>query len=114
MTDQAGGIPDFLQRKPEAPTPPKLERQPRQRRAPKPTAAETASEPPKPKKPRKARKVPTKERSTPETVKVTLKEYAQMRIAPAAKEFVKIHKIMSSVAGIARGKLLAELNKVFG
>lgn len=66
-----------------------------------------------PKKPRKVR-AKKAERAAPETIKVNLREYAAMRIAPAAKEFLKIHKIISGVAGPARGKLLAEIQKVFG
>lgn len=62
---------------------------------------------------RKAKKAKT-ERSAPETIKVNLKEYAAMRCAPVAKEFLKIHKIVSSVSGAGRGHLLAELKKVFG
>ena len=115
MTDATvPDMPDFLRRAaPAAPSAPPA-REPRQRRQKK--AAEAPPAPPKEKKARKPRaaKKAAKERAAPDTVKVTLKEYAAMRIAPAAKEFVKIHKIMSGVTGLGRAKLLAELQKVFG
>ena len=98
-------------------------REPRQRRKPreakadkprkerKPRAAAPAVEP-APRKPRKARKDKV-ERAAPETIKVTMKEYAVMRVGDDAKTFIKLHGILSDLGKGSRSKLLAELQKVF-
>lgn len=91
---------------------PKPERQPRQRRAPKATVAETAPEAVKPKKERKKRE--PKERVAPDTIKIGIKEYAEMRVTAFQREFVKLHKILAPVPAKARLQIIAELNKVFG
>lgn len=115
MTEATGEMPEFLRRAAAPPADPPPAREPRQRRTSRRAAApETAPEKPArvPRKPRAAKKE-TKERAAPETIKVDLREYADMRCAPVAKEFLKIHKIMSGVSALARGKLLTELQKVF-
>lgn len=114
MTDQAtGDMPDFLKR---AAAPPEAApaREPRQRRTTRRTAApETPSEKPA-RKPRVAKKE-AKERAAPETIKVTLKEFATMRVGEEhAKTFIKVHGLLSELSKGARGKVLAELSKVLG
>lgn len=101
-----------------SPTPPKPERQPRQRRtrkepalaAPFGKAAEEAA-PKKTRKPRAAKKEKA-ERAAPETIKVTMREYAEMRVGDDAKVFIKLHGILSTLTKGARSKVLAELSKV--
>lgn len=108
---------------PEAPV-----REPRQRRKPREeaTAPEAPAEKPKrgrkpreaapePKmrKPRKAAKAKV-ERAPPETIKVSLKEYAVMRVGEDAKLFLKLHALLSDASKGSRAKVLAEINKVLG
>lgn len=91
--------------------PPKPVKQPRQRRA---KAEASAPEPARVRKPRAA-KAEKKERAAPETIKVTLKEFAAMRVGEDdAKLFLKLHGLLAGASKGARGKLLAELGKVLG
>lgn len=56
------------------------------------------------------------EKAVPETVKVSLKEYAAMRTGNGAKLFLKAHKLLggSDVTLAVRRTVLAELAKMFG
>jgi len=125
MTDQATGDMPWMQQT--APAIPAAVREPRQKRlkreaaAPKPSrkprAAKSPAEAPvapAPKKPRKTKKEKA-ERAAPDTIKVTLKEYAGMRVGPDdAKLFLKLHGLLSLVSKGTRAKVLGELAKVFG
>lgn len=97
--------------------PPRQKRQPRITAASKPVRTPKVVPPPSeaapaPKKPRKAKTV---ERAAPETIKVSLKEFAQMRVgADDAKLFLKLHGLLSLVSKGTRAKVLGELQKVFG
>lgn len=125
MNDQATGDMPWLQ-EPAAPAParqPRQQRKPREAAAPKPEKAprkpRTVSKSPllaagygkdMSKKPRAAKA----ERAAPDTIKVTLKEFAQMRVGDDAKLFLKLHGVLSSAGKASRTKVLAELSKVFG
>lgn len=116
MNDQATGDMPWLQE----PTAPAPARQPRQQRKPreaavpakvrKPRAVKPTGAAPAPKQPRAAKP----ERAAPDTIKVTLKEFAQMRVGDDAKLFLKLHGVLSSAGKASRTKVLAELSKVFG
>lgn len=54
------------------------------------------------------------EKPAPETVKVSLKEYATMRCGESAKLFLKAHKLLSGASAGARRSVLAELTKTLG
>lgn len=54
------------------------------------------------------------EKAAPETVKVSLKEYASMRCGESAKLFLKAHKLLSGATAGARRSVLAELTKMLG
>lgn len=90
----------------------------RQKRKAKPEAAPKARKPlellianPKPvRKPRE----PKAERAAPETVKISIKDYAEMRVTAFQREFVKLHKILAPISAKARNQIIAELQKVFG
>lgn len=114
MTDATvPDMPDFLRRAaPAAPSAPPA-REPRQRRQKK--AAEAPPAPPKEKKARKPRaaKKAAKERAAPDTVKVTLKQYADM-VSVEPRVFLKVHSLLSGLGKPARAKVLAELGKVLG
>lgn len=124
MTDQATGDQPWNQPGAFNPNPPPA-REPRQKRKPreaavpkkerKPRAAKPPAEAPAaPKKPRKAKKEKA-ERAAPDTIKVTMKEYAGMRVGPDdAKLFLKLHSMLSLVSKGTRAKVLGELAKVFG
>jgi len=80
-------------------------RQPRKAREPE------AATPAPARKPRK----PREERPAPETIKVTLKEFAIMRVGEEnAKAFLKAHTLLGDLAKGARSKVLVELAKVLG
>lgn len=89
-----------------APTPESAPKVPRQKR--KARAATPAPE--KVRKP-KADKI---ERAAPETIKVTMKEYAAMKVGEDAKAFIKMHGLLSALSKASRAKVLTELQKVFG
>lgn len=65
---------------------------------------------------KKARKkrVAKAEKAAPETIKVTMKEYASMRVGDNAKLFLKVHKMLAGESKSARAAVLAELSKVLG
>lgn len=129
MTDQTTGEapwekPGAFQ--PNAPEP--AAREPRQRRKPreakaesaapaapraprKPRAAAAEADAPAPRKPRKAKKAKA-ERAAPETIKVTMREYAAMRVGDDAKTFIKVHGLLAALSKGARAKMLVELGKV--
>ena len=125
MTDQTAGNMPWMQSniREEMNTIPPT-REPRQKRKPrKPAAAEPKRETRRtrdkalesaaaaaPKKPRK----PKAERAAPDTIKVTMKEYAEMRVGDDAKTFIKVHGILSDLSKGSRAKVLAELSKVLG
>lgn len=115
-TETAGEMPEFLRRTSTAPTEPPA-REPRQRRTNRRAApAETSATKPEraPRKPRAAKKE-VKERTAPDTIKVTLKEYAVMRVGEDnAKAFLKAHAALMGILKGSRGKVLAELQKVLG
>lgn len=128
MTDQTTGDQPWNLPGAFAPNPPA--REPRQKRKPREAAAPKKERKPRPvaerhppghdgrdlpaKKTRKARKEKA-ERAAPETIKVTMKEYAGMRVGPDdAKLFLKLHGMLSLVSKGTRAKVLGELAKVFG
>lgn len=117
MTEATGEMPEFLRRAAAPPADPPPAREPRQRRTNRRAAApETAPEKPAraPRKPRAAKKE-TKERAAPETIKVTLKEYAVMRVGEDnAKAFLKAHTALMGIVKSSRAKVLDELQKVLG
>lgn len=103
-----GEMPDFLKIPSTPPAAPaKPERQPRQRRKTK------ASETPAPAKPERKPREEKSERRAPETVKVTLKEYAAM-VSAEPQAFLKAHAALVSLSKGVRTKVLAELQKVLG
>lgn len=112
MTEQTAGEAPWAAQSASAETAPT--RQPRQQRKPreaKPAVAAPEVAPPA-RKPRKAKE--KAERAAPETIKVTMREYAEMRVGDDAKVFIKLHGILSALTKSARTKVLAELSKVFG
>ena len=52
------------------------------------------------------------EKAAPETVKVSLKEYATMRCGDSAKLFLKAHKLLSGASAGARRTVLTELTSL--
>lgn len=94
---------------------PKAEAEPPKVRKPRAVKPETEATP-APASPKKARKPrePKAERAAPETIKIGIKEYAEMRVTAFQREFVKLHKILVGIPGKARTQIIAELQKVFG
>lgn len=65
-------------------------------------------------KKKRAKKAKT-ERAAPETVKVSLKEYAIMRVGDEhAKLFLKMHKLLGGASAGTRRTVLSELATLFG
>jgi hypothetical protein len=113
-TEVTGEMPDFLRRAAALPAADPPAREPRQRRTNR-RAAASETPPEKPARKPRAAKKEVKERAAPETIKVTLKEFATMRVGEDnAKAFVKVHGLLSELSKGARGKVLAELQKVLG
>lgn len=111
MTDQSTGDQPWNQSGAFSPTPPVPAKPPRQKRQQKTKAPEPTAEKPA-KKVRKPREEKP-ERRAPETVKVTLKEYATM-VSAEPQAFLKAHAALVSLSKGVRVKVLAELQKVLG
>lgn len=45
-------------------------------------------------------------------ITIPIKEYAELMVAPGAKVFLKIYKLLAGEPKLLRGKVLAELTKV--
>lgn len=50
--------------------------------------------------------------ASPDTIKVSMKEYATMRVGANAKTFLKLHKLLQGVPKGSRASVLAELGKL--
>lgn len=109
--DQPGA---FNPNPPEVPKVPRQKRKPREAAAPKaPRKPRVAAAPEAPAEPAKVRK-PREAKVEPDTIKIGIKEYAEMRVTAFQREFVKLHKILAPIPGKARTQIIAELQKVFG
>ena len=92
----------------------KAAKKPREPKVPKNLHAVTDAEIKAGAKKAHKKRVAKAEKAAPETIKVTMKEYASMRVGDNAKLFLKVHKLLAGESKSARAVVLAELSKVLG